>query len=110
MSPGRRLLLHAEMKVPGDAWLEFRVEPTGDGSRSELIQTAYFRPMPFWGRLYWNLLYPLHWLIFRGMARSIARAAEEKSDAATTAGHRVLDPSTSTSGGYLRSDAGTKLP
>ncbi len=48
--PGRRLLLHAEMKVPGDAWLEFRVEPIGDGGRSELIQTAYFRPMPFWGR------------------------------------------------------------
>jgi uncharacterized protein YbjT (DUF2867 family) len=110
LSPGRRLLLHAEMKVPGDAWLEFRVEPTGDGSRSELIQTAFFRPMPFWGRPYWNLLYPLHWLIFRGMARSIAGAAEGKSDAASAAEYRELDSSTSTSGGYLRSDAGTKPP
>ncbi len=70
------------MKVPGDAWLEFRVEPTGDGVGSELIQTAFFRPMPFWGRLYWNLLYPLHWVIFRGMARSIVRAAEKSSDGA----------------------------
>lgn len=73
--PERRLLLHAEMKVPGDAWLEFRVQPRDEG-HSELIQTAYFRPTPFWGQLYWYLLYPLHWLIFRGMARRIARAAE----------------------------------
>ncbi len=76
--PGERLLLHAEMRVPGDAWLEFRVRPLdGPGAeRSELVQTAYFRPTPLWGRLYWNLLYPLHWFIFRGMARGLARAAE----------------------------------
>ena len=61
---------------PGDAWLEFRVEPRDEGKRSALIQTAYFRPSPFWGRAYWNLLYPLHWFIFRGMARKMARAAE----------------------------------
>src|SRR5271157_6496646 len=76
MVPGERLLLHAEMKVPGDAWLEFRALPLEDGSRSQLIQTAFFRPLPFWGRLYWNVLYPIHRLIFRGMARNIARAAE----------------------------------
>ncbi len=76
MRPGHRLLLHAEMKVPGDAWLEFRVEPGVDREHSTLIQTAYFRPSPFWGRLYWNLLYPLHRLIFRGMASNIARTAE----------------------------------
>ena len=73
--PQRRLLLHAEMKVPGDAWLEFRVQPV-DEKRCELIQTAYFRPTPFWGHVYWYILYPLHWLIFRGMARRIASAAE----------------------------------
>ena len=84
LSPGRRLLLHAEMNLPGDAWLEFRAEPIGDGSQSELIQTAFFRPMPFWGRLYWNLLYPCHWLIFRGMARAIARAAESASIMSST--------------------------
>ncbi len=76
LTEGERLLLHAEMKVPGDAWLEFRVHPLAEGRQSELIQTAYFRPWPFWGRLYWNALYPVHWLIFRGMARNIARAAE----------------------------------
>ena len=48
VTPGRRLLLHAEMHVPGDAWLEFRVEPLGK-ARSELVQTAFFRPMPFSG-------------------------------------------------------------
>ncbi len=73
--PGRRLLLHAEMIVPGDAWLEFRVEPVDEG-RSELIQTAYFRPSPFWGRAYWYACFPLHWFVFQGMARSIVRAAE----------------------------------
>lgn len=72
---GSRLLLHAEMKVPGDAWLEFAVQSLGEG-RSELSQTAYFRPKPFWGQLYWYALYPLHWFIFRGMARNIARSAE----------------------------------
>jgi uncharacterized protein YbjT (DUF2867 family) len=73
--PGRRLLLHAEMHVPGDAWLEFVVRPLGE-HRSELVQAAYFRPAPLWGRLYWNILYPIHRAIFRGMARKIARAAE----------------------------------
>ncbi len=76
MTPGRRLLLHAEMKVPGDAWLEFRVDPVAEGPGSELIQTAYFKPMPTWGRLYWDLLYPIHWFIFRGMAKNIVKAAE----------------------------------
>ena len=80
--PGERLLLHAEMKVPGDAWLEFRVRPaTGPAGRSELIQTAYFAPSYFWGRLYWYACYPLHWFIFRGMARNIVRAAEDASRA-----------------------------
>ena len=65
------------MKVPDDAWLEFRVRPLDD-RRSELVQTAYFRPSPLWGRLYWYALYPLHNLIFRGMARNIARAARAR--------------------------------
>ncbi len=73
--PGRRLLLHAEMIVPGDAWLEFRVEPI-DESHSELIQTAYFKPSPFWGRAYWYACFPLHWFVFQGMARNIIQAAE----------------------------------
>lgn len=112
--PGERLLLHAEMRVPGDAWLEFQVRPLDrSGVRSELVQTAYFRPMPFWGRLYWNLLYPLHWFIFRGMARGLARAAERTSGAASAAlaaGSLVLDPRASASSEYHPSDAGTTRP
>jgi hypothetical protein len=73
--PGRRLLLRAEMKTPGEALLEFTVQPRDDG-RSELTQTAYFQPLPFWGRLYWYGIYPVHVAVFRGMARNLARAAE----------------------------------
>ena len=73
--PGRRLLLHAEMIVPGDAWLEFKIEAI-DEDHSALTQTAYFRPSPFWGRAYWYACLPLHWFVFKGMAQSIIRAAE----------------------------------
>lgn len=83
--PGRRLLLHAEMKVPGDAWLEFAVRALDNG-RSELTQTAYFRPTPLWGRMYWYALYPLHERIFRGMALNIAHAAEQAARAVPAAG------------------------
>lgn len=66
----RRLLLYAEMKVPGDAWLEFEV--TEAGGRYFLVQTATFRPKGLLGRLYWYGVYPLHVAVFRGMARKIA--------------------------------------
>lgn len=70
----RKLRLHAEMKVPGRAWLEFEVSPAGEG-RTTLRQTAIFDPMGWLGRLYWYALYPLHFLVFRGMLRGLARAA-----------------------------------
>ena len=60
-----RLLLFAEMKLPGDAWLEFKVK--GD----QLIQTATFRPKGLWGRIYWYLVYPFHGIIFKGMIQRI---------------------------------------
>lgn len=63
----KRLLLYAEMKLPGEAWLEFRIN-----SADELIQTATFRPLGLWGRLYWYSVLPFHYFIFRGMARNIA--------------------------------------
>ena len=104
--PGERLLLHAEMKVPGDAWLEFRVRPLGDGSdHSELIQTAYFRPTPFWGRLYWNLLYPIHRSDLPRHGRGIARAAERTSRRPSRA-ESLLDPKASASGGLVPSNGG----
>lgn len=60
-----RLLLYAEMKLPGDAWLEFRI------FENKLIQTATFRPLGLIGRLYWFLLLPLHGFLFKGMIKKI---------------------------------------
>lgn len=62
----RRLLLYAEMKLPGEAWLEFKIE---DGI---VNQTATFRPHGLAGRLYWFLVLPFHYFIFNGMIRKIA--------------------------------------
>jgi hypothetical protein len=61
-----RLLLYAEMKLPGDAWLEFKIV------ENSLCQTATFRPKGLWGRLYWYGLLPLHNIIFKGMVKRIA--------------------------------------
>lgn len=66
--------LRAEMKVPGRAWLEFRVEPR-EGQTSLLSQTAFFAPRGLAGLLYWYLLYPIHALIFSGMIKALARRA-----------------------------------
>jgi len=56
-----RLLLFAEMKLPGEAWLEFKVD--GD----KLVQTATFRPLGISGRIYWYCVLPFHAFIFKGM-------------------------------------------
>jgi uncharacterized protein YbjT (DUF2867 family) len=63
----KRLLLYAEMKLPGEAWLEFRID-----NQNILHQTATFRPLGLWGRLYWYSLLPFHGFIFRGMIKNIA--------------------------------------
>jgi uncharacterized protein YbjT (DUF2867 family) len=63
----KRLLLYAEMKLPGEAWLEFKID-----ERHVLTQTATFRPLGLPGRLYWYAVYPLHGLIFNGMIKKIA--------------------------------------
>ena len=73
IQPGQRLRLAAEMKLPGRAWLEFEVQPDGDGTR--LRQTATFDPLGFWGLAYWVAVWPLHQLVFAGMLRGLARAA-----------------------------------
>ncbi len=74
--PGRRLQLFAEMKLPGEAWLEWEAVPDGSGSR--LVQTAYFAPRGLWGRLYWAAVFPFHAAIFGRMARKMATAAEHR--------------------------------
>ncbi len=60
-----KLLLYAEMKLPGEAWLEFEVR------NSMLYQTATFRPLGLWGRLYWYSVLPFHGFIFSGMLRKL---------------------------------------
>ena len=60
-----KLLLYAEMILPGEAWLEFRIE---DGI---LYQTATFRPHGLAGRLYWYSVMPFHWFVFNGMINNI---------------------------------------
>ncbi|UCG61311.1 MAG: SDR family oxidoreductase [Candidatus Zixiibacteriota bacterium] len=72
---GRRLLLRAEMKVWGQAWLEFEVEPR-NASQSLLRQTARYYPKGLWGHLYWYLVYPIHVYVFRGLIKTVARKAE----------------------------------
>jgi uncharacterized protein YbjT (DUF2867 family) len=65
----RRLLLFAEMKLPGEAWLEFHVlEKTG---KYVLRQTATFRPKGLLGRMYWYSVLPFHKFIFKGMLQNI---------------------------------------
>lgn len=72
--PDRLLLLEAEMKVPGRAWLRFEVEPLIDG-RTKIVQTARFEPSGLLGRAYWYALLPVHAVIFSGMLRGIAKRA-----------------------------------
>jgi uncharacterized protein YbjT (DUF2867 family) len=67
----RRLLLYAEMKLPGEAWLEFAVKTEEEGDVLE--QTATFRPKGLLGRAYWYALYPFHVFIFSNMAKNIER-------------------------------------
>jgi uncharacterized protein YbjT (DUF2867 family) len=61
-----RLLLYAEMKLPGEAWLEFKIIERGN--QKFLSQVATFRPSGLWGRAYWWLMWPFHLFIFNGMA------------------------------------------
>jgi uncharacterized protein YbjT (DUF2867 family) len=62
----KRLLLFAEMKLPGEAWLEFKIKD------HILYQTATFRPLGLWGRIYWYAISPFHIFIFKGMIERIA--------------------------------------
>jgi uncharacterized protein YbjT (DUF2867 family) len=65
-----RLVLFAEMKVPGEAWLEFKIVPLN--GQLTFIQKATFRPKGLWGRAYWFSMLPFHHFIFNQMARKIA--------------------------------------
>jgi uncharacterized protein YbjT (DUF2867 family) len=68
----KRLLLLAQMKVPGKAWLEFDIQP------NKLVQTAHFLPNGLWGRVYWYSVIPLHNLVFTDLARQIVMEARRQ--------------------------------
>ncbi|CAA6816360.1 MAG: Atypical short-chain dehydrogenase/reductase (DUF2867 domain) [uncultured Sulfurovum sp.] len=65
-----RLLLFAQMKLLGLAWLEFKIKD------NKLMQSAYFYPKGVWGRLYWYSLVPIHYLVFNNMIKSILKKAQ----------------------------------
>ena len=69
--PNKRLLLYAEMKLPGEAWLEFVI--VEKDSKSYLQQTATFRPKGLLGRVYWYCVLPFHYFIFNGMANNLVK-------------------------------------
>ena len=73
----KRLLLRAEMKLPGKAWLEFIVEESEEGCI--IRQTASFDPVGWMGTAYWYLVSPLHGIVFSGMLRSIADRSMQTS-------------------------------
>ena len=67
IKPGKRLLLYAQMKLPGEAWLEFDVQA------DQLVQTAHFLPRGLWGRLYWYSVLPIHHFVFNDLANTVVR-------------------------------------
>ena len=80
--PDRLVRLRAEMKLPGEAWIQWELVGQDDGG-TRLDQQAIFYPRGLLGRLYWYALVPFHGLIFARMAARIARAAEDRpADAA----------------------------
>jgi uncharacterized protein YbjT (DUF2867 family)/uncharacterized protein YndB with AHSA1/START domain len=73
----RRLLLTAEMKLPGEAWLEFSLNPDDTLGSTRLTQTARFRPHGLAGLVYWYSVIPFHAFVFTGMINGIRRDAEQ---------------------------------
>jgi len=68
----RQLLLRAEMKVPGFAWLEFRVDPIS-GDKNRLSVNAYYKTKGLGGRTYWYIFLPFHHFIFNDLIKQIER-------------------------------------
>jgi uncharacterized protein YbjT (DUF2867 family) len=89
----RRLALRAEMRLPGEALLEFRIDGLS-AARSSLSQSALFRPRGLFGLLYWYAVAPLHSVVFRGMLAGIERealriAAASREKMEPSGGHRI---------------------
>jgi uncharacterized protein YbjT (DUF2867 family) len=76
----RRLVLRAEMRLPGDATLEFLIEASAAPGTSRLVQTARFRPRGLLGLAYWYAMLPLHAVVFQRMLAGIRGAAERRHE------------------------------
>ena len=74
LEPNRRLLLRAEMKLPGRAWLDFKIEPEGTANR--LSVQAFYDTMTFFGRVYWYMFLPFHWYIFENLLLQIEKRSQ----------------------------------
>jgi hypothetical protein len=70
-----RLLLRAEMKLPGRAWLEFRIQKSSD--MNCLSVKAHYQTGGLWGKLYWYVFLPFHIFIFKGLIQQIERISDE---------------------------------
>jgi hypothetical protein len=70
------------MKLPGEALLEFVIEPGADANHCRLLQVARFLPRGLAGLAYWYAVLPLHGVVFRGLLEGIRRAAEQPAPAA----------------------------
>jgi hypothetical protein len=83
--PGESLLLRAEMKLPGRAWLQFALLPAA--SLGTLLRCcAWFEPRGIAGEIYWWLLYPIHVLIFHGLVKAIQNQSEHNFRALSLVG------------------------
>lgn len=71
LKPDERLLLRAEMKLPGRAWLEFTIQKEEDENR--LSVKAYFQPRGVFGRIYWYVFLPFHFVIFNDLIKQIEK-------------------------------------
>jgi hypothetical protein len=91
VEPGRLIRLRADMRLPGEAWLELEALPAPDGG-SVLHQRSWWAPKGLAGVVYWAALLWVHRFVFDGLARSLVRRAEEMDAAA------------------VAYDAGTSLP
>jgi uncharacterized protein YbjT (DUF2867 family) len=89
LEPDRRLLLVAEMRIPGRLWLQFDIE--GDDRRTEIRQTTVFDPAGSVGLFYWYLLYPVHHTIFKAMLHGLKRAAHPGPNGADASATRSRD-------------------
>ncbi|WP_425953444.1 SDR family oxidoreductase [Xylanimonas sp. McL0601] len=109
VEPGRRLLLRAEMRLPGLAWLELRVDESAaeitdasdvgpspyaaDGpGRTFFAQRALYHPRGLTGQLYWWAVKPFHGIVFGGMQRNVAREAERRAGASAATPTGEQDP------------------